>query len=234
MTWPIDKIGLINQALALTGNNLVNAADDGSDEWNVTSAAYEKAIEYMFEAHDWKQITTVVTLNSTGVAPTDDQFDTAYAKPADCIHVIWVRLNDLPVVYQVLNNQIVLNATGVAPGVAIPAGTTPGIATMKYVSSSPPGVGGQVARASDQMTRTFMTALETFVEAGIYQGLHEDVQTARLLKAEAMALLQEAKTRSDQEQPKRAMFNSKLSASRRVRRPYPSVPTGWGGTGAPS
>jgi hypothetical protein len=230
MTWPLDKLSLINSQLALCGDNLVPAADDGSDEWNVGSAAYETAIEYMFDSHDWKQITTVITLNSTGKVPADDQFDTAYAKPADCIHVIWVRINDLPVVYQILNNQIVLNATGVAPGVAIPTGTTPGVATMKYVSSSPPGAAGAPAA---KMLRTFMTALQRFVMSGIYRGLHEDIGTARGEEQAAMALLAEARRRSDQEQPKRAAFNSRISASRRVRRPYPSVPTGWGGTGSP-
>ncbi|SRR6266403_894021 len=238
--YPIDKLGLINQALALTGNNLCSVPEDGSDEWNTASAAYEKAIEYMFENHDWKQITNVVTLNSTGVKPADDVFDTAYAKPPDCVHVIWVRLNDVPVVYQILNNQIVLNSSGVAPGLAIPTGTTPGVATLKYVSSNPPSglpaIGGVIPPgpgALAQMTRTFMTALETFVEAGIYQGLHEDIATARALKGEATQLLAEARTRADQEQPKRAMFNSRISASRRVRRPFPAVPTGWGGTGQP-
>lgn len=225
MTWPIDKLGLINQQLALTANNLVAAADDGSDEWNCASAAYEYAFEYALDNHDWKQLTNVITLQSTGTSPTDDQFDTAYEKPADCIHVIWVRINDLPVVYQILGNEIVLNATGVAPGVAIPAGTTPGVATMKYVSSA--------GSPSAEMLRTFMTALGRFVMAGIYRGMHEDLAAARAEEQAAIALLAEARRRSDQEQPKRAPFNSRISASRRVRRPYPSVPTGWGGTGAP-
>lgn len=230
MVWPIDKLSLINQQLALTGNNLVAVADDGSDEWNVCSAAYENAIEYMFDGHDWKQITTVITLQSTGVAPTDDQFDTAYAKPPDCIHVIWVRMSDLPVVYQVLNNQIVVNQFGmIPPGSQTNPPPTPLPVTMKYVSSSPPGV----PRASDQMLRTFMTALGRFVMSGIYRGLHEDLPTARAEEQSAMMLLQQARTRSDQEQPKRAPFNARITASRRVRRPFPAVPTGWGGTGAP-
>ena len=80
MTWPLAKIDLINQALALTGNNLVAASDDGSDEWTIASAAYEHAFEYALDGHDWKQLTNVVTLSPTGVAPADPEFDTAYAK----------------------------------------------------------------------------------------------------------------------------------------------------------
>ena len=230
MTWPIDKLGLINQQLLLCADNPVAVADDGSDEWNVGSAAYENAIEYMFENHDWKQITNVVTLNSTGTPPTDDQFDTAFAKPADCIHVIWARLNDQPVVYQILTNQIVVNQFGQPPGIPPPSGASPGVLTMKYVSSSPPGAGGAPVT---QMTRTFMTALGRFVMSGIYRGLHEDIPSARGEEQAARLLLQEARQRSDAEQPKRAAFNSRISAARRVRRPWPLVPTGWGGTGIP-
>lgn len=233
MSWPQGKLDAINEVLALTGDNVVAAADDGSDEWTVGSAAYEQAIEYMFENHDWKQITNVVTLNSTGTAPADDQFDTAYAKPADCIHVIWVRVSDLPVVYQILNNQIVLNQFDQPPGQSPPPGSTPLPMTMKYVSSAPPGLNGQPTSAQAQMTRTFMTALKRFVMAGIYRGLHEDVGTARAEEGVARQLLQEARQRSDAEQPKRAPFNSRITASRRVRRPFPQTPTGWGGTGTP-
>lgn len=265
MSWPQTKLDVVNAALALTGNNLVAAADDGSDEWIVGSAAYEHAFEYALDGHDWKQITNVVTLNPTGVAPADPEFDTAYAKPADCVHIIWVRqymppttpIPPLPlpplavgpgytattlgsgrsITYQVLNNQIVVNNYSQPPGSPPPPGTTPISILMKYVSSNPPGivVNGQAqpAAAAPQMLRTFMTALTRFVMAGIYRGMHEDIASANITEQQAMALLAEAKTRSDQEMPKRAMFNSRLLASRRVRRPYPTIPVGWTGTGVP-
>lgn len=229
MTWPLAKLDLINEALALSGNNLVAQADDGSDEWTVCSAAYEAGMEYMLDNHDWKQLTTVVTLNSTGTPPTDSQFDTAFVKPPDCIHIVWVRVNqsggtggaNTGIVYQVLGNQIVVNLNngGTAP-------TTTPIVTLKYVQAP----GGD---AGPRMLRAFMTALRQFVMAGIYRGLHDDPAEARAEEKAAMALLAEARTRSDQEQPKRAIFNSRITASRRVRRPFPPVPTGWTGTGTP-
>ena len=230
MTWPLDKLGVINQALSLCGDNTVNVANDGSDEWNTASDAYEHAIEYMYERYDWKAITRIQLLNPSPTAPEDSQFDTRYDKPPDCIHVVWVRINDLPVVYQIVGGHIELNASGVAPGIAIPPGVTPGPMTMKYVSSDPLG------DASDnfqRMSRTFATALFYFVRAGIYSGLHEDPQRSDIEEKKGMMLVQEAITRADQEQPKRAAFNYRISAARRVRRPWPAVPTGWGGTGAP-
>lgn len=224
MTWPTDKLSLINENLALTGNNLCSVADDGTDEWTVCSAAYEQGLEYMLDNHDWKQITNVKTLVSTGIAPADSEFDTAFAKPDDCIHVIWVRFNDVPVVYQILNNQIVINSGGAT-----------GATTVKYVSSGPPGssTNSETSPAAAQMTRTFMTALKRFVMSGIYRGLNEDLGEASHQENAARQILAEARTRSDQEQPKRAPFNSRMSASRRTRRPFPVVPGGWGGTGSP-
>lgn len=250
MTWPIDKLGLINQMLSLTGNNTVAVYDDGSSEWEVGSAAYEHAFEYALDSHDWKQITTVVTLNPTGIAPADSEFDTAYAKPADCVHIIWVRVNqaaglssvnppvsgfNVPINYVVLNNQILVNLFNEPPGVPPPPGTPTPVITMKYVSSNPPiAVQGQTTTgAQNQMLRTFMTALGRFVLAGIYRGLHKDRAAAAAEEQAAMVLLQQARTRADQEQGKRAMFNYRITASRRVRRPFPPTPTGWGGTGIP-
>jgi hypothetical protein len=237
MTWPLDKLSLINQSLVLSSDNPVNVADDGSDEWNVASAGYEAAIEYMFENHDWTPITRIQTLNpvvspvGTIAVPEDDQFDTAYAKPPDCIHLIWVRLNDQPVVYRITGNRIEVSAIG---GSSIsnppPANATPGVITVKYVSSDPDG--NQTDPAT-KMSRTFFTALRKFVMSAIYRGLHEDVQESRALEAEAIRVLQEARTRTDQEQTKRAVFNSRIYGVRRVRKPFPQVPTGWGNTGIP-
>ena len=87
--------------------------------------------------------------------------------------------------------------------------------------------------AAANMLRTFMTALHRFVMAGIYRGLHEDIATAEKEEQIAMGLLQQARARSDQEQGKRAAFNYRITASRRIRRPFPPVPTGWTGTGMP-
>ncbi len=241
MTYPLDKLTLINEALGLTGDNPAAVADDGSAEWAAASPAYEAGMEYMLDSGNWKQLTTVATLNSTGVAPTDSQFDTAFAKPPDCIHVIWVRINESggtggvnqPLLYQVLSNQIVVNMFNEPPGVPPPPGTPTPVVTMKYVSSNVPlqGFGSDLG---PYMLRTFMTALRTFVLApASIAASTEDPAEARQQEAAARMLLQEARTRSDQEEPKRAIFNQRITASRRVRRPFPTTPGGWGGTGWP-
>lgn len=222
--WPIDKLRCIQRALTLCSDYIPQVADDGSDEWNVGSAAYETAIAYMMENHGWTFATKVAVLTPTGIAPLDDQFDTAYAIPADCCHLIWVRLSDMPVIYDIQNNQIYVNAQGGPPPPSPPV--APGVVTSQYVSYD--------NADPTRSTPTFILALQSFVMSGIYRGLHEDVAESDKLWAAGDAILGRARSRSDQQKPKRSLFNSRISASRRVRRPWPPVPTGWGGTGIPS
>jgi len=221
--WPIDKLGVINSALSQTGDNLVAVADDGSDEWNTSSPAYERALGYMMESHGWSQATDFRTLSASPTPPTDTQYDTAYPLPADLVHLIMVRVDDLPCVWGLLNGQLVVNAQGGPPPPTPPQ--TPAVVKIKGVFStnSDPTFG----------TPTFVLALQAFVMSGIYRGLHEDVGEADRMWMAGKSLLQDAMTRHDQQKPKTAMFNSRLSASRRVRRPWPIVTTGWGGTGSP-
>jgi len=224
--WPIDKTGIINSALSQTGDNLVPVADNGSDEWNTASPAYERALAYMIEAHGWSQATDVRPLQPATNVPSDDQYDTAYVLPSDLVHLIWVRVSDLPSVYDLLAGQLIINARGgpdqpVPPNPAI----TPAPVTIKGIFST---------NADPTFaTPTFVVALTTFVMSGIYRGLHEDAAQAGIMWNSAKALLQEAMTRHDQQKPKRSMFNSRITAARRIRRPWPVVPGGWGGTGTP-
>jgi hypothetical protein len=46
-----DKLSTIADELAITGNNVPQTADDGSDEWSVCSPAYEAAVAQTIEAH---------------------------------------------------------------------------------------------------------------------------------------------------------------------------------------
>lgn len=226
MSWPMSKLDLINAALLGSANNPVNVADDGSDEWAVASSAYEFWIEYLYDQHNWKEITKIATLNPLSSAPQDTQFDTAYAKPQDCIHIIWLRLSDLPVVYRITGNHIEMNAAG---GPNAPTTTTPGVVTMKYVSSDPQGNNSD---AFSQMQRSFAICLTLFVKAQLYEAA-EYYDVAKQWFAMAEKELAQARARSDQDEPKRAMWNSRWTASRRVRRPFPPVPSGWGGSGIP-
>jgi len=204
-----DKLSIINSELALTGNNLVNVEEDGSDEWIVTSAAYDSAVGSVLEAHSWDFDTKIATLNRLGPSP-DTEYDDAFAKPAGCLHLIWVRLNNFSVDYKIIGNQICLSSSGLP-------------VTAKYVADD----------ETQPWPQLFIDAIRCLVRAGIYRGLHEDPATADREEEKAALAIQQARTRVDQEQPKRALFNSRAAMSRRVRRPFVGSPQGWSGTGVP-
>jgi hypothetical protein len=229
--WPLDKLALINSALAQTSNNLVAAADDGSEEWQVCSPTYERSLGYIIERHPWSWTRTMVVLQPAGNAPADPEWDTAYNLPADLVHLIYARIDNRACIYQVMMGppssgsrpQLCLNAQGGPPAPVPPQ--APAAVTIAYIS----------ATASDPQFATPMLilALEQFVIAGIYRGLHEDAAAAQGQIKLAELTLQQAEARHDQQMPKRALYNSRMLAARRIRRPWPPQPGGWSGTGAP-
>ena len=232
--WPVDKLTLINRALFLTGNNQCAQLEDGSDEYAVCSPAYEDGLAVMIEDHGWSFATQVRTLQPSPTAPANTQWDTAFPLPSDLIHIIWVRVNQdttdptsqtmgQPTLYDIENGMLVLNAQGGPPPPATPQ--TPAIVTLKGIFN--------VANDVSAGTPRFVRALMTYVMSGIYRGLHQDVAEADKLFAAAEQLAQQARTRHDQQKPKRSMWNSRISAARRIRFPYPQFGNDWwGGTGS--
>ncbi len=222
MQWPVDKLTLINRALAVTGNNLVNVLEDGSDEYAACSPAYEDGLACLIEEGNWGFCTKVAILTPSPTAPADTAWDTAYPLPADLIHIIWVKTNDnasdptssqlhRPVLYDILANQLVLNSQGGPPPPASPQ--TPAVITMKYASTNnaDPVVG----------TPNFVRALNLYVMAGIYRGLHEDKAEAAKMFTAAEAIAQRARTKYDQQKPKRSLWRSRITNARRMTHPWP-------------
>ena len=240
--WPLAKIDIINSALIESGNNVVQL-NDGSDEWNVASPAYDRAIAYAMENGSWGYATQTVVLTPSTTPPQDTDFDTAYAIPTDCIFVIWVKINDnnpnlsnspTLALWKIAGTPngpvIVINAQGGPPPPNPPR--TPSQVTLYYISNSGP------LCSSAFGTPTLIIALITFVMSGIYRGLHEDIPEADKIWMVGEQYLQRARTRYDQQKPKRQFFNSRIGAVRRIRRPWPQVGinnwgSGSGGSGTP-
>lgn len=232
--WPVDKLTLINRALSVTGNNQCATLEDGSDEYAVCSAAYEDGLACLIEESNWGFCTKVAVLTPSPTPPADTAWDTAYPLPADLVHIVWVKINqntddpvanrlNQPTLYDILANQLVLNAQGGPPPPDPPA--TPAQVTMKYASSdnADPTVG----------TPLFVRALTMFVMAGIYRWQENEGEANKMFAA-AEAIAQRARTRYDQQKPKRQFWNSRIGASRRIRRPWPPIGNdSWGGSGIP-
>jgi len=235
--WPLDKLDVINRALARTGDNLVAVADDGSDEWNVASPAYDDGLGYIMEGHDWGYATQTAVLTPSSTAPQDTDFDTAYPIPSDCIHILWVKINDnnptisnVPrlTLYKIAGTPngpvIVINAQGGPPPPDPPV--TPAQVTLYYISNA-----GALCDSTNG-TPTLLLALEIFVMSGIYSGLHEDTVDGDKKWMAGEQMLQRARTRYDQQKPKRQFFNSRITAARRIRRPWPAIGiNNWGSGG---
>ena len=237
-SFPVDKTTLINRALALTGDNMVAVADDGSDEWNVCSPAYDTALGYIMESHTWGYAKLTVVLQPSPTPPQDPAWDTAYPIPSDCIHIIKLQINDdssesninTPVLYDIQGTPtgpvLVVNSQGGPPPPSPPL--VPAQITLWYISNSGP------LCDSSNGTPTLIASLQAFVQAGIYRGLHEDPRESESMTKQAEGLLQMARTRYDQQKSKRQFFNSRYAASRRVRRPWPPLGNdNWGGSNTP-
>lgn len=239
--FPLDKLAVVNSALLSTGDNQVAAADDGSDEWNVCSPAYERGLGYIMESHSWGYASQVKVLQPSPTPPQDSAWDTAYPIPSDCVHIIWVKINEInpsapdtntpmPTLYDIAGSPqgpvIVINAQGGPPPPQPPA--TPAQVTLKYISNA--GALGD----STSGTPTLILALQSFIMSAIYRGLHEDASEADKLWAMGEQMLQRARTRYDQQKPKRQFFNSRMAASRRIRRPWPPLGIdNWSGSNTP-
>lgn len=191
-----DKLSIISDELARTGNTIPAAADDGSDEWTTCSPAYDAAVKETIEGHSWNFDTQVATLVRQNDSP-DATYTDAFAKPNQSLHLIWVRVNGAAVDYKIINDQVCLSAGG-------------GVVTAKYV----------VDQGSANWPALFTKIIRLHVRAAIYSGLHEDPATAMSYEGAARNALAEARTRVDQESPKRAPFNSRARAARYTRRPY--------------
>jgi hypothetical protein len=239
--WPLAKIDIIDRALSVTGDNVVAVADDGSDEWNTASPAYDDALAYLMESHSWGFGMLTVVLQPSPTPPQDTDFDTAYPLPPDVVHVVWVKINqnnpntsNQPMLtnYKIAATPtgpvIVLNARGGPPPPITPV--TPAQITMYYMSNA------GALTDSTMGTPTLVLALKCFVASGIYRGLHEDIAEADKMWLAGEQYLQRARTRYDQQKPKRQFFNSRIGAVRRIRRPWPqSGINNWGsGSGSGS
>ena len=241
--WPLAKLDIIDSALVATGDNLVAVVNDGSDEWNVASPAYERGLSYAMESHSWGYATQTVVLQPSSTPPQDTDFDTAYPIPPDCVHVIWIKINEnnpttsnepfltLWKIGGTTHGPVILvNAQGGPPPPNPPV--TPAQITMFYISNAGPLCDATFG------TPTLILALQSFVMSGIYRGLHEDMAEADKLWMAGEQMLQRARTRYDQQKPKRQFFNSRIGAVRRIRRPWPQVGinnwgSGSGGGGLP-
>jgi len=198
-----SKLSIINTALLLKGQNTVNEEDDGSQEWNVCSAAYDQGAKHLLQEHDWKFATDIIQLTRLGDSP-DHNYEDEYQKPAGTLQIVWVKLTDdaddvdsgfESTDWKVVNNKILLTDDDSE-------------VVAKVVLEPDP----------NDWPPMFVSALQEYVFAGIEGGLKKDTRAQMAHQASALEFLTRAKTRTDQQEPKRALFKTRHRTARLVRR----------------
>jgi hypothetical protein len=229
--WPLSKIEILNSALAQTGDNLCNTADDGSVEWQTCSPAYERGLAFVCEDHPWSWLTDFRELQPAANIPDDRTFHTAYNIPVDLVHLILVRAHEgVPCIWDIQNNQIYAHWN---PWIGPGHEETPPPEPHHH---RPIRIKGIFSTNSDatNATPTAVIVLQTFVMSAIYRGMKKDTAEANSLWKTALQMLDHAKARHDMQKPKTAIFNSRYTAVRRTRKPWRQTPYGWSGTGNPN
>ena len=190
-----SQLTMTNDALLLTGNNTFNAPQDGSPEWNVCSAAYDKGLRRLLDEHNWKFAKVIETVDER-TDPDDPAWSDAYAKPEGCIHVVRVMDTDgnLLTDWKILGTKILVNDDA---GIMV-----------EFIEDIDP----------NEWPGLFVDSMMHFLFAGIYRGINKDAASGRMEEKKAEDLLKIARPRGDSEERGKARFVSGMAAARRTRR----------------
>lgn len=193
----MDKLTVINNALAATGNMRVNILYHPSDEYQVADLAFDRAIKTLVARHSWPFATTVEELER---APDADNKSrnyrtSAFRIPASAFHVKEIFWHEWPLTdYEILDQLVCCDKTE--------------------------GVYAKIVRQDEDSKWHPMAeeVLTLMVEAGCLRGLNEDSREALNVDRKAEGLLMEVRAHVDQQNPARNIYKSSIAAARRTRR----------------
>lgn len=192
----MDKLTVINNAAVNTGNNRLNALNDGSEEWQVADLAFGRSVKFLMARHNWpfaKTIDDMVRLDNA--ENRSRRYPNNAFRVPDFLHLIEIYYNkaittDYEVMGTVLSSPY--DSLMAAEGVRMPADAL-----------------------WHPMAEEVLTLM---VEAGFLRGMNEDFNEAKARERAAEELLFEARPRADQVNPARNMFKSPVRAARTTRR----------------
>lgn len=187
----INRLSIVNDALAETGNNTIEEEDDGSDEWDVASRGYNNHLPILLEAHPWKFATTTETLDADD-SPSPDRYPYAYSMPARSLFLVDVTLGGQRIDYAIIGNLICCSVN----------------------STELLGLFVQIP-SNAAVTNSFFGVLRKRVEASCLRGLNEDYNEARMRDREADAMLLAEQSRVDRQQPRQEARRSRMLERRR-------------------
>lgn len=196
-----SRISVIRQCLTLTGNNMYGSVDDGSPEWDISTAAFDAGVEWLLDEHDWnfatelQEIDADVTAAAVVIAPVDPNYTYRHSRPDDALHIVRVMDEDGGKTddYRIVGNKIFANLETIL---------------VEIIVEPDP----------DDWPGLFLKALKHSVMAGIYRGLNKDAQAAAREDAVAERLIGKSRPRSDMQEPGKVRYTSTLVTSRSRRR----------------
>lgn len=199
------KRSIIDDALANTANNLSVDTDQTADtadqtaEWRNGSRAYDREIRILLQRHPWSFAKETAALDQ---ADEDDNPSNRYGYAYEWPYgALWLQKVEVPggagIEYEIIGQYICTDYDGTDDDAPI----------ATYV------VQPQASDISD----LFFECLRTKVEVSLLRSLNEDYgeANARDKMAEQM-LLPLARTRTDQQAPKRRAFKSRILERRRA------------------
>lgn len=193
----MDKLTIINNALSETGNNTVNVLNDPSDEYQVANRSFDRWVKFLASRHSWPFAMTTELLVRV---PDEDNPSRVYSKngfrlPQNTLHVKEVYYRTLFLTdYEIMGTVLSCNYDS---------------EIYAAVVKMPP---------DQQWHPMAEEVLTRYVEAGCLRGLNEDFSEATKRENSAEALLMDARSHTDQQNPARNMYKSSIRTARRTRR----------------
>lgn len=210
-----DELSIINDALVDCGYEPVTIADgDNSDEWLVGKRAYDRFLPVVMARHDWKFRTRLTTLSRQGTSTFPGLTD-IYSKPSDCMHIMTCWDTALGQQVQAYPQYYVREFRITVPkfdykliGDQIHCVAPDGVSCL-YLPWP--------ANDAD-MPALFREALVQMMVAFMQRGMNDDREKGGdALKLSEM-MLQDARSRTDNQEPRRALFVPRMQQVRRNRR----------------
>jgi hypothetical protein len=193
MPTSFTKLDIIQKACMLCGENPPQTEDDGSAEWDVCSARYDLILPVLIQKHGWNFATRMEVLVEAGSNPSQN-FDYAYLRPPGAVHVLALWSGGLKIdKYEVLDGKF---CTDVSQAAGV---------TAEYV----------VVVGPDAASNLFVLGLVEHIRAGVIGGLQEDLQRADDLEAKANLIIDQARSRDNQEEPARDLSVGRVASRRR-------------------
>jgi hypothetical protein len=207
-----SKIEIIRDALDDAGHDL-GSADEGSPEWIKGSRAYERMLPVVLAQHNWKFRTQIGDDLARIGASNYPAYTDIYEMPGSCLHLISAWDKDAAAMTPDLP-QFWFSRQKVAPprldyqviGGHIHCSAPNGIAAL-FVPFP----------ANDlEWPALFREAFVRAISSVLHKSLNDDIDAADKAEQQQMFITADAKARTDNQEPRKAMFRT--SRTRHTRR----------------